>query len=56
MDYVIRLAESIPYIRNHIAHGGRLLDGGSVVTLRVVADTINQLFEKPNPEGDKSSS
>lgn len=44
MDYVIRIAESIPYIRNHIAHGGPSLDGGSVVTLRVVAEAINQLF------------
>lgn len=44
MDYVIRIADSIPYIRNHIAHGGPLLDGGSVATLRVIAEAINQLF------------
>ena len=56
MDYVIRIAESIPYIRNHIAHGGPSLDGGSLVTLRVVAEAINQLFEKPTSEDHKSPS
>jgi hypothetical protein len=47
IDYVIRIAESIPYIRNHIAHGGPMLDAGSVATLRVIAAAINQLFEEP---------
>jgi hypothetical protein len=55
MDYVIRIAESIPYIRNHIAHGGRLLDGGSVVTLRVVAEAINQLFDRSKSTNVNSS-
>lgn len=47
LDYVVRIAESMPYIRNHIAHGGPALHGGSAVTLRVVAEAINQLFEAP---------
>lgn len=52
MDYVIRIAESIPYIRNHIAHGGTLLDPGSIATLRVIAEAINQLFEEPLVKGE----
>lgn len=40
MDYVIKLADSVPYIRNHIAHGGRVLHPGSAATLRVVAEAI----------------
>jgi hypothetical protein len=47
LDYVVRIAESMPYIRNHIAHGGPTLHGGSAVTLRVVAEAVNQLFEAP---------
>jgi len=46
LDYVVRVAESMPYIRNHLAHGGRMLDGGSAGTLRVVSEAINQLFEE----------
>jgi len=53
MDYVIRIADSIPYIRNHIAHGGPLLDAGSVATLRVIAEAINQLFVEPEVKPDK---
>lgn len=47
LDYVVRIAESMPYIRNHIAHGGPALHGGSAVTLNVIAEAINQLFEAP---------
>ena len=52
MVYVIRIAESIPYIRNHIAHGGALLDPSSIATLCVIAEAINQLFEEPIAKGE----
>lgn len=44
LDYVLRIAESMPYVRNHIAHGGPVLHDGSAVTLRVISEAINQLF------------
>jgi hypothetical protein len=47
LDFVDRLAKNVPYIRNHIAHGGPILDGTSASTLRLVAEAINQLFEEP---------
>jgi hypothetical protein len=42
--YVHGLTESIPSIRNHLAHGGSLLDSGSVAILKVVAEALNQLY------------
>jgi hypothetical protein len=50
MDFVNKIASSIPEVRNHLAHGGKLLDSGSPATLRVVAETINQLFKDPTGE------
>jgi hypothetical protein len=47
LDYVVRIAESMPYVRNHLAHGGRAVHGGSAATLKVIAEAINQLFEAP---------
>jgi hypothetical protein len=47
LDYVVRIAEAMPYIRNHIAHGRPALHGGSAATLRVIAEAINQLFDPP---------
>jgi hypothetical protein len=52
LDYVVRIAESMPYVRNHIAHGGRILHGGSAATLKVIAEAINQLFETPTVASD----
>jgi hypothetical protein len=51
MDYVTRIAGSIPYIRNQIAHGSPMLDSGSVATLRIIGEAINQLFESPDETG-----
>lgn len=45
LDYVERLAEGMPYVRNHLAHGGPVLHPDSGSTLRVVSEAINQLFE-----------
>lgn len=50
LDFVDRLAKNVPYIRNHIAHGGPILDGTSAATLRLVAEAINQLFEEPQTD------
>jgi hypothetical protein len=44
LDYVVRIAESMPYVRNHLAHGGPALHGGSAVSLKIIAEAINQLF------------
>jgi hypothetical protein len=44
LDYVDRIAEAIPYLRNYLAHGQSGLLGGSQATLRVIAESINQLF------------
>lgn len=49
LDYVVGIAESMPSVRNYIAHGGRILHGGSAATLRILAEAINQLFESKNP-------
>jgi hypothetical protein len=42
--YVHGLTESIPLIRNHLAHGGSFLDSGSVAILKIVAEALNQLY------------
>lgn len=44
-DYVNRIVNGLRHVRNHLAHGEPLLMPGSEETLRVVAETINQLFE-----------
>jgi hypothetical protein len=44
LPYAENLVDSIPTIRNHLAHGHSFLDAGSVSVLRVVAEAINQLF------------
>lgn len=45
LDYVDRVIEGIRHLRNHLAHGGPLLDATSAATLRIVAEIINQLFD-----------
>jgi hypothetical protein len=47
LDYVVRIAESMPYIRNHIAHGGQILHGGSAVTLKVIAEATTSCLKRP---------
>ena len=39
------LVETLPAIRNDLAHGATTLHEGSPITLRICADVINQLFE-----------
>lgn len=47
-DYLAGLLRSIPWLRNHYAHGTTALDNHSLSALRVVSEIINQIF--PTPE------
>ncbi|MGH8258868.1 MAG: hypothetical protein ACREUG_04180 [Steroidobacteraceae bacterium] len=44
LDFAERITESFRSLRNHLAHGGRMLGPRSAATLRVVAEAINPLF------------
>lgn len=44
-NYAINLKNLIPSFRNNLAHGSMTLHDGSIFTLRVCADFINQLFD-----------
>ncbi|HEY2329989.1 MAG TPA: hypothetical protein VGI63_09285 [Verrucomicrobiae bacterium] len=47
-EYLHHLKIGIPKLRNSIAHGEPMLDGGTVLTIEICCDLINQLFpEKP---------
>lgn len=48
-DYVNRLLDSIPYLRNHFAHGSRSLDHRSIAAIRVVSEIINQVYPSNAP-------
>ncbi|MGB9145645.1 MAG: hypothetical protein WCC14_07475 [Acidobacteriaceae bacterium] len=56
LNYVERLAEGIPYLRNHLAHGGPVLHPDSASTLRIVSEAINQLFEDIATDGKPDES
>lgn len=43
-EYCRTLVETIPFIRNELAHGSRMLHPNGLTTLAIVADLINQLF------------
>lgn len=45
-DYLEKLKESIPYIRNAYAHGSSMLYPGGYGKLKICAEFINQLFEQ----------
>lgn len=42
--YCEALVESLPWLRNHLAHGSTSVHPNGMSTLRVCADLINQLF------------
>ena len=46
--YVKALAESIPALRNSLAHGARMLHMHGTSSVRVSAELINQLFPLPS--------
>ncbi len=39
------LLDSLPYLRNELAHGSSMLYPGGLTTIAICADLINQLFE-----------
>ena len=39
------LLDSLPYLRNHVAHGNPMSSLGGLTTLAICADVINQLFD-----------
>ncbi|HEY1174439.1 MAG TPA: hypothetical protein VGH19_23945 [Verrucomicrobiae bacterium] len=43
-EYLEKLIEAIPSLRNVVAHGNPMLHGGSVTVLEICCDLINQLF------------
>ena len=45
-EYCRTLVETMPFIRNELAHGSRMLHPNGLTTLAIVADLINQLFER----------
>lgn len=45
-DYLTILLETIPYLRNHYAHGSKSLHNQVLGTVQVVAEIINQIFPK----------
>lgn len=44
--YCRTLVETMPFIRNELAHGSRMLHPNGLTTLAIIADLINQLFER----------
>jgi hypothetical protein len=48
--WVQRLEKSLPTLRNPLAHGRPLLMGGTLGTLEICCDLINQLFPAPEPD------
>ena len=46
-DYCKRMIEAMRQLRNSLAHGKNSLHNHGVTTVRLCADFINQLFEKP---------
>lgn len=45
-DFVEKLKETLPYLRNAYAHGSNMLHPGGYGKLEVCAEFINQLFEE----------
>lgn len=46
-DYLSRVLENVPSLRNHYAHGTSALDSQSLGALRRAAEIINQIFSRP---------
>lgn len=50
-DYLAILLETIPYLRNHYAHGSKSLHNQVLGTVQVVEEIINQIFKKNESKG-----
>ncbi len=46
-DYLATLLETMPWLRNHYAHGSTSLDSQALGTIKLVAEIINQIFLNP---------
>ncbi len=46
-EYCKILLDSLPSLRNELAHGSNMLHPSGLTTLVICADLINQLFERP---------
>jgi len=44
--YCKTLIDTLPFMRNELAHGSQMLHPNGLTTLEIVADFINQLFER----------
>lgn len=51
MDVPGQLEQTLPFIRNDLAHGSSTLSPSSVGTLQLIFETINQLFLEPSADG-----
>ena len=47
-QYCQNLVESLPFLRNSLAHGSSMLHEQGAFTVQICADLINQLFPKTN--------
>lgn len=46
-DYLRTILQTIPFLRNHYAHGTSALDNKSLGALRLASEIINQIFPVP---------
>ncbi len=56
IEYVSKLPDIMPSLRNSLAHGGTTLHPDSITNLQICCDTINQLYKNGssrNPVGKK---
>lgn len=51
-DYLAILLETMPYLRNHYAHGSKSLDNQVLGTLQIVSEIVNQIY--PRKSADES--
>lgn len=50
-DYLAVLLETIPYLRNHYAHGSKSLHNQVLGTIQVVKEIVNQIFSVNEQKG-----
>lgn len=52
--YCMILCDTLPSLRNSLAHGSSMMDSTSAFNLQICADLIDQLFPMPPPSGTPS--
>jgi hypothetical protein len=53
-EYLATLLETMPWLRNHYAHGSKSLHNQVLGTLRLVSEIINQIFPRNRKEDETS--